>query len=256
MADRLKDKIAIVGGGTSGIGRATVKLFAEEGAHVVFSGRRENEGLSLEKELRDAGRDVHFVRGDFLKTEDMEHVVAFTGDKYGRIDILMNNAGGGTKFDLHNMDLAVDYEPWFNLNVRSYFYMAKLVLPYMMEQHSGSIINISSVSSVTGSPKKTVYSATKGAVNMFTESVCCEYAKYNIRCNAISPGMTYTGLMERGSMADKVSVSVVPMGRGAEPEEIAYAALFLASDECTYINGINMLVDGGQACGPIRPEKI
>ena len=91
---------------------------------------------------------------------------------------------------------------------------------------------------------------------MFTESVCCEYAKYNIRCNAISPGMTYTGLMERGSMGRQGVRVRRAHGRGAEPEEIAYAALFLASDECTYINGINMLVDGGQACGPIRPEKI
>ena len=256
MPHRLTGTVALVGGGTSGIGRASVELFAAEGAKVIFSGRREAEGRQVEAQVRSSGGEAVFVRGDFLETEDMEQVVRFAIERYGRIDVLMNNAGGGTKFNLHEMDLKTDYEPWFALNVRSYFYMTKLVLPYMMEQRSGSIINVSSVSSVTASPKKTVYSATKGAITMFTQSVACEYAKYNIRCNAISPGMTYTGLMPRGSMAEKTSLSVIPMGRGAEPVEIAQAACFFASDECTCINGVNLLVDGGQACGTIRPETI
>lgn len=255
MADRLKGKVALIGGGTSGIGMAAVELFAAEGAQVAFSGLGPDIGKKLESDIRAKGQDATYIEADFFHTDDMKRLVEKVVELYGKIDILINNAAIATKFNLHEMDVAKDYDPVFDLNVKSYFIMIQLVLPYMMKQKNGSIINFSSISGEDGSPQRSVYAATKGAVNQLTRSVAQEYAPYNIRCNAIAPGMTYTAKMPRGSAHAKASLAVVPLGRGGEAIEQAYAALFFASDECKYCTGAILNVDGGQSCGAMRPPE-
>lgn len=255
MSDRLKGKVAIIGGGTSGMGTAMVELFSAEGAKVVFSGRRKDRGQELEGKIRRQGYDVTYVQGDFTKYEDMENVVNQTVEKYGTVNVLVNNAAYSKPGKILDVDIDEQFYPAFDLNVRSYFIMTKLVLPYMLKNGSGSIINISSVSGKDGSPNFSIYSATKGAVNQLTRSCALEYAPYNIRCNAIAPGMTYTEKMIRGSKHAIASLSVVPMKRGGEAIEQAYAALFFATDECPYCTGAILYVDGGQTCGAVRPEE-
>ena len=254
MPDRLKGKIAIVGGGTSGIGMACVELFAAEGAKVVFSGLEADVGRELEARLGAKGQAATYLEANLSKVEDMKRLVDKTVELYGTADVLINNVAISTKFNLHEMDLDKDYYPVFDLNVKSYLVMIQQVLPYMMKQKSGSIVNISSISGQDGSPRMSVYAATKGAVNQITRSVAQEYAGYNIRCNAVAPGMTWTGKMIRGSAHANASLEVIPLGRAGEPIEQAYAALFFASDECPYCTGAILNVDGGQSCGAMRRD--
>jgi len=255
MAERLKGKVAIIGGGTSGMGTAMVELFASEGAKVVFSGRRADRGDALQEKVRSQGYAVRYVQGDFTKIEDMENVVKTTAAEYGAVDILVNNAAYSVPSPLLEMDIDKQFYPTMELNVRSYFSMIKLVLPYMIKKGNGSIINISSASGTDGSPNFSMYAASKGAVNLLTKSCAMEYAKYGVRCNAVSPGMTYTEKMIKGSPHAEASLAVVPMKRGGEALEQAYAALFFATDECRYCTGAILNVDGGQTCGPMRPEE-
>lgn len=254
MSDRLKGKVAIIGGGTSGIGKACVELFAAEGAKVVYSGLEADVGRDLEAWLRAEGRQAAYLEADLAKVEDMRRLVEKTAELFGTVDVLVNTVAISTRFNLYEMDLNRDYYPLFELNVKSYLVMTQLVLPYMMKQHSGSIINISSISGTDGSPKMSTYAATKGAVNQITKSVAQEYARFNIRCNAIAPGMTWTGKMVPGSAHANASLEVIPLGRAGEPIEQAYAALFFASDECPYCTGAVLHVDGGQSCGAVRRD--
>ena len=254
MSERLKGKAAIVGGGTSGIGKACVELFAAEGAKVVYSGLETDVGQRMERQLRAEGKQVFYLEADLAKVEDVKRLVGKTVERYGTVDILVNNVAISTRFNLHEMDLDKDYYPLFELNVKSYLVMMQYVIPYMMQQKSGSIVNISSISGTDGSPKMSTYAATKGAVNQLTKSIAQEYAAYGIRCNAIAPGMTWTGKMIPGSAHANASLEVIPMGRAGEPIEQAYAALFFASDECRYCTGAILNVDGGQSCGAVRRD--
>lgn len=255
MADRLKGKVAIIGGGTSGMGTAMVELFATEGAKVVFSGRRADRGEALQEKVRAEGYSVRYVQGDFTKLEDMENVVNTTVTEYGAVDVLVNNAAYSVPSPMLEMDIDKQFYPTMELNVKSYFAMSKLVLPHMIKKGNGSIINISSASGTDGSPNFSMYAASKGAVNLLTKSCAMEYAKYGVRCNAVSPGMTYTEKMIKGSPHAEASLAVVPMKRGGEAIEQAYAALFFATDECRYCTGAILNVDGGQTCGPMRSEE-
>lgn len=254
MSDRLKGKVALVGGGTSGIGKASVELFAAEGAKVVYSGLEKDVGYQMEAELKAKGLEATYIEADFFREEDMKRFVEKAVELHGTVDVLLNNVAISTRFNLHEMNLAKDYYPLFELNVKSYLVMIQLVLPYMMKQRSGSIINISSVSGQDGSPQMSTYAATKGAVNQITRSLAQEYAPYNIRFNAVAPGMTWTGKMIPGSAHANASIAVIPLGRAGEPMEQAYASLFFASDECRYCTGAILNVDGGQSCGAMRHE--
>lgn len=254
MSERLNGKVAIVGGGTSGIGKACVELFAAEGAKVVYSGLEADVGRSMESQLNAEGKQALYLEADLSKVEDVKLLVDKTVEQYGTVDVLVNNVAISTRFNLHEMDLDKDYYPLFELNVKSYLVMMQYVIPYMMQQKSGSIINISSISGTDGSPKMSTYAATKGAVNQLTKSIAQEYAAYGIRCNAIAPGMTWTGKMIPGSAHANASLEVIPMGRAGDPIEQAYAALFFASDECRYCTGAILNVDGGQSCGAVRRD--
>lgn len=253
MSKRLENKVCIVTGGTSGIGKACTEAFASQGAKVIFVGRREDKGKEIEESIRANGEEVTFVKGDLTKVEDCKNVIEACINTYGTIDVLMNNAGFGTFFALDEMDLEKDYENVFNINIRAYFIMCKEALRYMVENHKGNIINLASIGGITGAPKQASYAASKGAVVQLTRTIAVEYAKKGIRANTISPGLTITELVPAGSDIEKLLQSIVPGGNSGTAEGVANAAVFVASDETPFMSGANIVIDGGVTCGPCAP---
>lgn len=253
MAERLSGKVCIVTGATSGIGRATVEAFVREGAKVVFAGRREDKGKALESEQRGKGGDVLFVKADLTREEDCKKLVKACIERYGRVDVLMNNAGLGTVVPFHAMDLAKDYDDVVNLNVRAYVVLCMEVVPYMVEQQKGNIINVASIGAITGMPLQASYAVSKGGVVQLTRTLAVEYSKKGIRANTISPGLTITEMVPAGSDAEKMLQSIVPGGNSGTAEGVANAAVFAASDETPFMTGANIVIDGAVTCGPCAP---
>lgn len=245
MAGRLENKVALVTGAASGIGRAVAVLFVREGAKVVFAGQLEQNGLALERELRAAGGEALFVQTDVTKTEDLQYLVNAAAARYGRIDILVNNAGIVSTDASAEFDIVRNYEEVFNINVKSCLILCREVLPYMIRQQSGSIINTSSVVAEAGAPGLASYTASKGAVRSFTRSLASEYADQGIRVNCILPGVTLADAEAADSEHARKAVAAVPMGRAAMPEEIACGFLFFASDESSFCTGASLAMDGG-----------
>ena len=164
MAKRLENKVCIITGGTSGIGRACTEAFVREGAKVVFVGRREARGREIESQLRANGADVLYVKGDLQKIEDCENVVKACVEKYGTVDVLMNNAGFGTFKPMIEYDMVKDYEEVMNLNLRAYFILIKECLKVMVPNGKGNIINLASIGGITGMPMQVSYAASKGCL--------------------------------------------------------------------------------------------
>jgi NAD(P)-dependent dehydrogenase (short-subunit alcohol dehydrogenase family) len=247
----LEGKIAVVTGGSSGIGLATAKRFVDEGAHVVITGRRE-------KELREAAtlikKNVTTVVGDVSRLEDLDRLFAVVKEKHGHIDILFANAGAGTIAPLAVASEA-HFDQTFDVNVKGMFFTVQKALPLFKD--GGSIILNSSVSNVLGLPGFTAYAASKAAVRNFARGWALELKDRKIRVNCMSPGAidtpalaTTTGLTaEQAEQAAAQFTTQIPMGRRGMPEEIAAAVTFLASDERSYITGIDLPVDGGMAQG-------
>lgn len=246
---KLEGKIAVITGGSSGIGLATARRFVAEGAHVVITGRRE-------KELTDAaaaiGENVTAVVGDVSRLDDLDRLYAAVKEKYGHIDILFANAGAGTVAPLEAASEA-HFDQTFDVNVKGLFFAVQKALPLFND--SGSIILTSSVSNVLGLPAFSAYAASKAAVRSFARAWTLELKDRKIRVNSMSPGpidtpalATTTGLTpEQAEQAAAQFSSQIPMGRRGEPEEIASAVTFLASDESSFITGIDLAVDGGMA---------
>src|ERR671918_1716924 len=241
---KLAGKIAVITGGSSGIGLAAGKRFVEEGAHVVITGRRE-------KELKEAavviGRNVTTVAGDVSRLEDLDRLYAVVKEKHGRIDILFANAGAGTIAPLATATES-HFDQTFDVNVKGLFFTVQKALPLFKD--GGSIILNSSVANVMGVPGFTVYSASKAAVRNFARGWTLELKDRKIRVNSMSPGPIETPALENtGFTAEQIeqAVSQVPVGRRGKPEEIAAAVVFLASDESSYITGVDLAVDGGMA---------
>jgi len=241
---RLDGKVAIITGATSGIGEASTELFAKEGAKVVFAGRRADRGEPIEKRLRGQGLDVTFVATDVCKLEDLENLVKKTLDTYGKIDILFNNAGlSGYQLFLDTPREKAD--AILNTNYRSMYRLCRLVAPVMIEQGTGGkIINTSSIGGMVGAPTLVAYCGSKGAVRLFTKALAKELGEYGIRVNSLHPGGTDTEMVADmpGFSKDSAPNSI---GRPAQPIEMAYGALFLASDESSYMTGGELLLDGG-----------
>jgi NAD(P)-dependent dehydrogenase (short-subunit alcohol dehydrogenase family) len=245
----LEGKIAVVTGGSSGIGLATAKRLVDEGAHVVITGRRE-------KELKEAAtfikRNVTTVVGDVSRLEDLDRLYAVVKEKHGHIDILFANAGAGTVAPLAAATEA-HFDQTFDVNVKGLFFTVQKSLPLFKD--GGSIILNSSVSNLLGLPGFTAYAASKAAVRSFARGWALELKDRKIRVNAMSPGAidtpalaTTTGLSaEQAEQAVAQFTTQIPMGRRGMPEEIAAAVAFLASDESSYITGIDLAVDGGMA---------
>ena len=256
MTGRVEGKIALITGAGSGIGRACMVLFGREGAKVVGCSRTQanlDETLRLTKE---AGGDGFTVAQDLAKPEGAEALIAAAMDAYGRIDILVNCASVGYSWLGQSPDSMGDVvnttpEKWqevMAINVDSYFYLCRGIVPIMQKQGGGAIVNVASISGFQGLAVAHTYTASKGATINLTRSLCVAYAKDNIRANCIAPGFTDTPmvapvltLFDDADMADRIT----PMGRPGTPEEMAYGCLYLGSDEAAYCNGTVLTIDGG-----------
>jgi NAD(P)-dependent dehydrogenase (short-subunit alcohol dehydrogenase family) len=255
MTGKLKAKVAIVTGATSGIGKATAILFAEEGADLVITGRRAELGKAVETEIRQKGDRCVFVEADHSKAEDCSHVVERTLAEFGRVDILFNNAGIVTKGTAETTSDEV-WNETMAVNVTGVWRMSKLVIPHMKKQGGGVIVNNGSDWSVVAGRDAFPYVVSKGAVGLMTKAMALDFARDNIRVNAVCPGDTFVDRwLEKGyfeysdpvslEQAIKDSSEYIPMGRFGKPEEIASAVLFLASSDSSFVTGHLLLVDGG-----------
>src|ERR1700693_290015 len=245
----LAGKIGVIAGGSRGMGFGTPKRFVEEGPHVVITGRRE-------KELKEAAafikRNVTTVVGDVSRLEDLDRLYAIVKEKHGHIDVLFANAGAGTIAPLAAATEA-NFAQTFDVNVKGLFFTVQKALPLFKD--GGSIILTSSVSNVMGLPGFSAYAASKAAVRNFARAWTMELKDRKIRVNSMSPGPTDTPALEKttGLTAEQDKqaaaqfASQIPMGRRGKPEEIAAAVTFLASDESSYITGVDLAVDGGMA---------
>ena len=241
---RLMGKVAIVTGAASGMGAATAKLFAAEGAKVILTDILEQEGKSLAKEIGGAAR---FHKLDVTSEVDWDALVFEALSTYGRIDVLINNAGvSGSHPDILNTDT---WDEQMNINARGVFLGMRAIIPEMQNTGGGSIVNISSISGLTG--QKFVhmgYNAAKGAVRLASKAASVQFARDNIRVNSVHPGLMpamRTSMMSADPEVRRKMINAVPMGREGRVEEVAHANLFLASDDASYITGIEVPVDGG-----------
>ena len=243
--NRLAGKTAIVMGATSGMGRAIAKLFASEGAEVVCTGRRAEKGQSLEKEIIDAGGVALFVQGDSTKSDELQHIYDATMEKFGKIDIVINNAGTANTSLIEDTSME-DFDKVMNLNIRSYYESCRIAVPIMKKQGFGCIINTASIGGIKGLASTTAYCTSKGAVRLLSKSLAAELAPLGIRVNSICPGTIMTEMLA-GAPDEYVAALAepIPMKKIGEDMDIAYGALYLASDEAKYVTGLDMIIDGG-----------
>ena len=245
---RLDGKVAIISGGARGMGATEAKMFAREGARVVFGDIREDEGKRVEAEIQESGGDALYVHLDVAREEDWREAVGLAATRYGTLHILVNNAGigGGGKVEDTTVD---EWERVMEVNINGVFLGTKAVIPFMRMAGGGSIINISSEMGIapsarTGAP----YVASKGAVRLFTKATAVQYAKDGIRANSVHPGPIATPMSEATRANPELNqgeVSQVPLGRWGQPEEVAYGVIYLASDESSFVTGSELVIDGG-----------
>jgi len=252
---KLTDHIAIITGATSGIGKATAILFAQEGAKVVITGRRQDRGEEVVSTIQTLGGICQFIQADHTDPKDCTRVVERTLADFGRIDILFNNAGIVTSGTAET----VSEEDWHNtlaINVTAVWRMSRLVIPVMREQGKGVIVNNASDWAVVGAQDALPYAVSKGAVAQMTKSMALDHAQDGIRVNAVCPGDTFVERwVDKGYFEDSdpvtreqalaESAAYIPLKRFADPMEIAKAVLFLASDDSSFVTGHLLLVDGG-----------
>jgi NAD(P)-dependent dehydrogenase (short-subunit alcohol dehydrogenase family) len=244
---RLQDKVAIVTGGASGMGAATARLFAREGAKVVVADLMEAEGRAVVKDIADGGGTARFVKLDVSSEADWSAAVADTLSNYGRIDILINNAGiSGSHPDLLN---TATWDQQMKVNAGGVFLGMRAVIPVMQKAGGGSIVNTSSISGVVGQRMVHMgYNAAKGAIRTATKSAAVQFARDGIRVNSVHPGVMppmRTSQLTADPEIRRKMMSAIPMGREGRIEEVAAANLFLASDDASYITGAELPVDGG-----------
>lgn len=242
---RLENKVAIITGGANGIGLAACERFAEEGAHVIMADFDEVAGKEQETLLKSKELDVTFLQLDVVDRQSVSNLVEQTIKKYGKIDILINNAGITQDATLLKME-PEQFQNVLNVNLIGVFNCTQTVVPYMLENGSGKVINTSSVSGVYGNFGQTNYAATKAAVVGMTKTWAKEFGRKGINVNAVAPGFTVTAMVEK--MPEKVidqMKSIVSLQRLGKPRDIANAYLFLASDESDYVHGHVLHVDGG-----------
>ncbi len=252
---KLTGKTAIITGATSGIGRATALLFAEEGASLLLTGRRESLGKEVEAACRQKGAEALFVQADHALREDCARVVDAAVARFGGFQILFNNAGIVTQGTAETTTEEI-WEATLNLNVTGVWRMSQLAIPHLRRAGGGVIVNNASDWAVVGGKNALPYVTSKGAVGLMTKSMALDYAAENIRVNAVCPGDTFVQRwLEKGYFENSGAVSLeeavaesaayLPMKRFGQPEEIARAVLFLASDDSSFVTGHLLLVDGG-----------
>ncbi len=238
-------KVALVTGGSSGIGKATALAFARAGANVVIASRRVTEGEQTVHEICERGGNAIFVKTDVSKASEVEGLMNQTIEFYGRLDYACNNAGTfvmGRLFELSEEE----WDRTINANLKGIWLSLKYQIPIMLQQKGGVIVNMASMSAIIGNPGVSIYSASKGGVVALTQSAAIEYAASGIRINAISPGVIST------PMVDDIPTRLLediqskhPIGRLGKPEEIANAVVWLCSDKASFVTGHNMVIDGG-----------
>jgi NAD(P)-dependent dehydrogenase (short-subunit alcohol dehydrogenase family) len=248
MSGKLDGKIAVVTGGNSGIGLATAKRFVAEGAHVYITGRRQEE---LDAAAKSIGKNVTAVQGDVSNLADLDRLYETVKKNHGRVDVVFANAGGGTMAPLGQIT-EEQYDRTFNANVKGLLFTVQKALPLMPA--TGSIVLNASIVSIKGMPAFSVYSATKAAVRNFARGWVTDLKGRGIRINVVSPGPIETpgidGLAPTQAERDQIKAglaSQVPLGRMGQPDEIAKVVVFLASDDASYVNGVELFVDGGMA---------
>src|SRR2546422_3057203 len=244
--------VVLITGALSGIGRAAAAAFAKEGASIVASGRREAEGKALEAELRSLGTEAAFIRADVRHDDEVRNLVDQTVARFGRIDAAVNAAGTEGKPGPIIDQSGESYAATFDTNVLGTLLSLKHELRVMQAQGHGSIINISSTYGHEGAAGAAVYAASKHAVEGLTKSAALEGARSGVRVNAVAPGPTETGMLNRftGTAERKAALAkTVPLGRVGEPGEIARAAVFLASEKASFITGQVLTADGGKTAG-------
>jgi 3-oxoacyl-[acyl-carrier protein] reductase len=250
---RLPNKVALITGSGSGIGRASAVLFSQEGAKIAVVDIDEKSGQETVRLIRQQGRDAFAIRADVTKASDTERMVQETLNRYGRVDILFNNAG------ICNMPTPIEevqeelFDKIMDVNVKGVFLGCKYGVPIMKKQGGGVIVNTASISGVRPRPGLSIYSASKGAVILLTKGLAIELAPHNIRVNCINPVATETPMMTSvhpGGIVEekrKILLSTIPLGRINQPEDIARSALYLASDEASMVTGVCLDVDGGRS---------
>lgn len=245
---RLDGKVAIITGAGMGMGRAGAFLFAKEGAKVVVADQVAESGEETVRMIKEAGGEAIFIKADVSKTEDVQKLVKTTIDTYGQLDILYNNAGIATIEPLIE-STEESFDQTIAINLKGVWLGMKYAIPEMIKSRGGSIINVSSINADAAQRGLSIYSASKGGVISMSRTAAVEYARQNIRVNVIKPGVIKTPMVE-SQMKDYPGVfkrieSETPQGRLGEPEEVAALALFLASDESSYITGQKFTIDGG-----------
>jgi NAD(P)-dependent dehydrogenase (short-subunit alcohol dehydrogenase family) len=258
---KLDGKVAIITGSGMGIGKRTALLFATEGAKVVVACRTVSNGEETVKTIKKAGGEAFFIRTDVSVAKDVENMVKGTVAKYGKLDIINNNAGVVEKHGpIHNMEEA-DWDRSMSIDLKGVFLGTKYAVPEMLKVGGGVIINSASVFGLVAFPGLAAYTASKFGVVGLTKTVALEYANKNIRVNAICPGTIWTEMMEKSALETAPNVEAAkaqsvkyfaPIGRVGMPEDVAKLALFLASDDSSYITGATITIDGGFSTSPHR----
>lgn len=243
---KLQNKVAIITGAGSGIGKSTALIFAKEGAKVVVANRREDKGQNTVDEIKKQGGEAMFIKTDVSNWDDVSNMVERVVQSYGEIDILVNNAGVLRMGPLTEVN-EDDWNYVLNINLKGVFYTMKKIIPLMIKQGKGKIINIASIAGLVGFEQIGPYCASKGGVIALTREAALEYAKNKININCIAPGVIRTEMT--GMLEDEQTNSYyrlqTPYPRLGEGEDIGYAALYLASDESDFMTGQVMVVDGG-----------
>jgi NAD(P)-dependent dehydrogenase (short-subunit alcohol dehydrogenase family) len=245
---RLDGKVALISGGAKGQGATEARMFVREGASVVFGDILDDEGKKLEAELRAAGGQATYVHLNVTRADDWRAAVATTVQAYGKLNVLVNNAGILFRASIEDTK-EDDWDRIMAINVKGVFLGTRAVIPAMRQAGGGSIINISSVAGLVGSPQNTAaYSATKGAVRIFTKSTAIQHAKDKIRANSVHPGPIETDMIKdvlANQAAWEARLRRLPMQRAGKPEDVAYGVIYLASDESSYVTGSELVIDGG-----------
>ncbi|WP_339703527.1 SDR family oxidoreductase [uncultured Sphingosinicella sp.] len=240
---RLTDKVVLVTGGAGGIGEACCTAMAKEGAKVIVADIAAEAGQALAARI---GGNACFLHLDVTDEVAAEAAVAFAADRFGRLDVLVNNAGGGKLIPTHELDFEL-WQRLLALNLDGYFLMARAALRHMVKRSAGAIVNMASVHGHVGFPNHAPYAAAKGAIVNMTRALGVEYAVRGIRVNAVCPGFVNTRLIAEEVPPEDLPpmIALHPIGRMAEPHEIAAAVVFLASDEASFVVGTSLMVDGG-----------
>lgn len=250
----LNNKVSIITGGATGIGKATVETFAKEGAKVIFCDTNKKQGFLNQKKFNSMGLDTFFIQADVSNEADVKKMINFVVKKFNKIDTLFNNAGIEQPVTpSHKVDVKI-FDKIISINLKGVFLCSKHALPIMMEKKSGAIVNNSSISAFANVGGNIGYASSKGGVMSLTRVLAVEYAKYNIRVNAVCPGVIDTPMNERNlkravnkSQLKKKWKTVTPLGRVASPYELAQTVLFLSSNMSSFVTGVGLLVDGGRA---------